>query len=80
MPLPQNVQRDVLGLVLNDLASMEQFEAEDFTGENRTIFLRILDVSGRGERVDSSAVANELMKHDELEKCGGLTYLVELSK
>ena len=32
----------------------------------------------RGERIDRVTVANELMKHRQLESCDGLSYLVSL--
>lgn len=80
MPLPNNVQRDVLGTILAGDLPVDQFEPEDFTGDNRTIFRRMLDVHVAGEPPDTVHVATELMKNCELEKCGGLSYLNELKR
>lgn len=80
MPLPNNVQRDVLGTILAGDLMVEQFEPEDFTGDNRTIFRRMLDVYCAGEPPDTFHVANELMRNSELEQCGGLSYLNELKR
>lgn len=78
MPLSNHIQRDCLGQILDGDLMVEGFEAEDFTGDNRTIFRAMLDLYCRGEQVHIVNVADELMKNCELEKCGGLTYLHEL--
>ena len=79
MPLSQNVQRVTLGQILNGDLSLESFETGDFTGDNRCIFARMVELYMREEKVNRINVANELMRWNELEKCGGLTYLVEIS-
>ena len=83
--LPTNVdaERFVLGSILLDDALYVQaagtLEADDFSLEShRRIFKRMGDLQERGEKIDRITVANELMKFNELEACGGLSYLVEL--
>ncbi|MGA9624414.1 MAG: replicative DNA helicase [Bryobacteraceae bacterium] len=83
--LPTNVdaERFVLGSILLDDALYVQaagtLEAGDFSLEShRRIFKRMGELQERGEKIDRITVANELMKFNELEACGGLSYLVEL--
>jgi replicative DNA helicase len=83
--LPSNLdaERFVLGAILLDDSYFVQvagaLEAEDFSLEkHRRIFIRMLDLNERGERIDRVTVADELMKQNQLEACGGLSYLVEL--
>jgi replicative DNA helicase len=83
--LPTNVdaERFVLGSILLDDTLFVQaagtLEADDFSLEShRRIFKRMGDLQERGEKIDRITVANELMKFNELEACGGLSYLVEL--
>jgi replicative DNA helicase len=74
----------LLGEILNgtvDIAKVvAQFSACDF---ERSAHKRIFDcmsrLYGHGQPVDRVHVANELMKYNELEVCGGLSYLVKLS-
>ncbi len=54
-------------------------QPDDFSLEkHRRIFERMGDLAGRGEKIDRVTVANELMRHGELESCDGLAYLVSL--
>jgi replicative DNA helicase len=54
-------------------------EADDFSLEkHRRIFRRMAALNERGDRIDRVTLANELMKHNELESCDGLSYLVSL--
>ena len=83
--LPTNVdaERFVLGSILLDDNLYVQvagtLEADDFSlDQHRRIFHRMGELQERGERVDRITVANELMKFNELEACGGLSYLVSL--
>jgi replicative DNA helicase len=83
--LPTNVdaERFVLGSILLDdvlyVQAAGTLEADDFSLEShRRIFKRMGDLQERGEKIDRITVANELMKFNELEACGGLSYLVEL--
>ena len=83
--LPTNIdaERFVLGSILLDDAFYIQaagsLEADDFSLEkHRRVFKRMGEVQERGERIDRITLANELMKFNELEACGGLSYLVSL--
>jgi replicative DNA helicase len=83
--LPTNVdaERFVLGSILLDdtlyVEAAGTLEADDFSLEShRRIFKRMGELQERGEKIDRITVANELMKFNELEACGGLSYLVEL--
>ena len=83
--LPSNVdaERFVLGCVMLDDAAFVgvagTLGAEDFSLEkHRKIFVRMLQINDRGERIDRVTIANELMRHGELESVDGLTYLVSL--
>src|SRR5437870_2651093 len=83
--LPTNVdaERFVLGSILLDdsffIQTASSLEMDDFSLEmHRRIFKRMGELSERGERIDRVTVANELMRHSELESCGGLAYLVSL--
>jgi replicative DNA helicase len=83
--LPSNVdaERFVLGSVLLDDSSFINVAGalvpEDFSLEkHRKIFVRMTEINDRGERIDRVTVANELMRHGELESVDGLTYLVSL--
>ena len=83
--LPTNVdaERFVLGSILLDESLYVQaagtLESDDFSlDQHRRIFGRMGELQDRGEKIDRVTVANELMKFNELEACGGLSYLVSL--
>ena len=83
--LPSNLdaERFVLGAILLDdsyfIQAASALEAEDFSlDKHRRIWARMADIAARGERLDRVTVANELMKHNQLEACDGLSYLVSL--
>ena len=83
--LPSNIDAEkfVLGSILIDDETFLQIagviEAEDFSLEkHRRIFLRMIDLHDRGDRIDRVTLANELMKHGQLESVDGLGYLVSL--
>src|SRR5580698_8864436 len=83
--LPTNIdaERFVLGSILLDdgfyIQAGGMLEPEDFSLEkHRRVFSRMGELQERGERIDRVTVANELMKFNELEACGGLSYLVSL--
>jgi len=83
LPANQDAERFVLGsIMLDDLLFVQAagtLEADDFSLEmHRRIFKRMGDLQQRGEKIDRITVANELMKFNELEACGGLSYLVSL--
>jgi hypothetical protein len=83
--LPTNIDAEkfVLGSILLDdslyIQAAGTLESEDFSIEkHRRIFRRMGELQQRGERIDRITVANELMKHSQLEACDGLSYLVSL--
>ncbi|MDP2997567.1 MAG: replicative DNA helicase [Bryobacterales bacterium] len=85
--LPSNLdaERFVLGSILLDdsafIAVAGMLSAADFSLEtHRRIFGRMTDLNARGEKIDRVTLANELMKHGQLESCGGLTYVVSLDE
>jgi replicative DNA helicase len=83
LPSAVDSEQLILGSILLDdstfVAVAGAIEVDDFVLEkHRLIFQRMREISDRGERIDRVTVANELMKHGQLEKCDGLTYLVSL--
>ncbi|MBI3682339.1 MAG: replicative DNA helicase [Acidobacteria bacterium] len=83
LPANQDAERFVLGSILVDDQAFLQVagivEPADFSLEkHRRIFLRMLNLHERGERIDRVTLANELIKHGQLESVDGLTYLVSL--
>ena len=85
LPANLDAERYVLGSILLDSSLYVQvaatLEPEDFSLEkHRRIFLRMGDLHARGEKIDRVTLANELMKHGQLESCDGLGYLVSLDE
>ncbi len=83
LPANLDAERYVLGSILLDSSLFIQIaavlQAEDFSLEkHRRIFLRMGELQERSERIDRVTVAEELMKHNQLESCDGLGYLVSL--
>ena len=53
--------------------------ADDFSLEkHKRIFLRMSELHERGDKIDRVTLANELMKHGQLQSVDGLSYLVSL--
>ncbi len=85
--LPSNVyaERMVLGSVLlNESAFITVasiLKAEDFSlDKHRLIFVRMLELNQRDERIDRVTLANELIRHNELDTVDGLPYLSSLDE
>lgn len=83
LPANLDAERFVLGAILLDdtyfIQAAGVLRPDDFSLEkHQRIFIRMMDLSDRGERIDRVTVANELLKHNQLEACDGLTYLVSL--
>ena len=85
--LPTNVdaERFVLGSIMVQESAYIQvagiLDADDFSlDKHRRIFQRMGELHARGESVDRVTLANELMKHSELESVDGLSYLVSLDE
>jgi replicative DNA helicase len=83
--LPDNLdaERFVLGAVMSSESAFLQvagtLSADDFSLEkHKRIFLRMTELQERGERIDRVTLANELMKHGQLQSVDGLSYLVTL--
>jgi replicative DNA helicase len=83
--LPANLdsERFVLGSILLDDRLYVQVAAAIEPGDlslekHRRIFLRMGELHSRGEKIDRVTLANELLKHNQLEACDGLSYLVSL--
>src|SRR5579884_2664987 len=83
LPANLDAERFVLGSIMMDDSSFipiaGALQADDFGLEkHRRIFSRMAELYERGERIDRVTVANELMKHNQLEAVDGLSYLVSL--
>ena len=62
------------------IAMEEGLSEEDFFVEaNRRIFLAIDSLYKQGERIDLTTVVTRLKDMDMLDKCGGVSYLSDLS-
>jgi replicative DNA helicase len=83
LPANLDAERFVLGSVLMDDTNFVMvagsLDLEDFSLEkHRRIWLRMSDLAQRGEKIDRVTLANELMKHGQLESVDGLSYLIQL--
>jgi replicative DNA helicase len=83
LPVNLDAERFVLGSILMDDSLFVQVAGaltpDDFALEkHRRIFSRMTELNERGEKIDRITVANELLKHNQLEACDGLSYLVSL--
>ncbi|HOK46682.1 MAG TPA: replicative DNA helicase [Bryobacteraceae bacterium] len=83
--LPANLEAErlVLGSIMIDDSLFVQvagvLQADDFALEkHKRIFSRMAELHERNEKIDRITVANELLKHNQLESCDGLSYLVSL--
>jgi len=82
---PQNLdaEQSILGGILlenNALAkALELISPSDFYKEaHRCIFNRMLDLYERNSPIDLVTLTDEIVKHDQLEKVGGASYLAEM--
>ncbi len=85
--LPSNLdaERFVLGSILLDDSAFIPVAGllapADFSLEtHRRIFSRMTELNARNEKIDRVTLANELIKHGQLDSCGGLSYLVSLDE
>lgn len=83
LPANLDAERYVLGAILLDDTYFVQvagvLETEDFSIEkHQRIYTRMAELHDRDERIDRVTVANELLRHNQLEACDGLAYLVSL--
>src|SRR6266404_3153107 len=85
LPANLDAERFVLGSVLlNDTLYLQvagSLDSDDFSLEkHRRIFSRMRDLYGRNEKIDRVTMAEELMKHGQLESVDGFTYLSSLDQ
>jgi replicative DNA helicase len=85
LPANLDAERFVLGAVLlNDSAYIQVagvLQPEDFSLEkHRRIFSRMGELYERRERIDRVTIANELIRHNQLESVDGLSYLSVLDE
>ncbi|HEX4748047.1 MAG TPA: replicative DNA helicase [Bryobacteraceae bacterium] len=85
LTLPDNLdaERFVLGAVMTSDTAFLQVAGvltpDDFSLEkHKRIFLRMSELHERGVKIDRVTIANELMKHGQLQSVDGLSYLVSL--
>lgn len=83
LPANLDAERFVLGSILLDsenyITVAGLLDDADFSLEaNRRIYARMRDLYDRGERIDRVTLADELMRQNQLESVGGLSYLVSL--
>jgi replicative DNA helicase len=85
--LPSNVyaERMVLGTILLNpnafVTAAATLTPEDFSLEkHRILFKRMMDLHSRDERIDRVTLANELIRHGELEAVDGLSYIASLDE
>src|ERR1700759_1259801 len=83
--LPDNLdaERFVLGAIMSSENAFLQVAGtlteDDFSLEkHKRIFVRMTELHDRGEKIDRVTLANELMKHGQLQSVDGLSYLVSL--
>lgn len=83
--LPANLEaeRYVLGAILLDSSTFlnvgAALQPADFSLQaHQLVFTRMGQLFERGEKIDRVTVANELLRFNELENVGGITYLVSL--
>ena len=83
IPAAENAEKLILGSILIGAADYADvaavLTADDFVLEfDQRIFRRMAVMHGRGEPIDRPLLAQELSNHRELEKVGGLGYLISL--
>ena len=83
LPVNLDAERFVLGAIMTDesafLSVGGKLNEDDFSLEkHKIIFRRMINLQDRSEKIDRVTLANELMKHGELQSVDGLSYLVTL--
>ncbi len=83
LPVNLDAERFVLGSILLDDSLFVQaagaLEPDHFALEkHRRIFARMRELQERGLHIDRITLANELIRHDQLEAIDGLSYLISL--
>lgn len=85
LPVNVDAERFVLGSIILDdtlyVPAASALSGDDFSlVSHRRIFSRMAELHERGEKIDRVTVANELLKFNELDQCGGISYLVSLDE
>jgi replicative DNA helicase len=83
LPVNLDAERFILGAIMTDESAFLQVAGklveDDFSLEkHKIIFRRMSDLQDRSDKIDRVTLANELMKHGELQSVDGLSYLVSL--
>lgn len=83
LPSRPDVEQLVLGaaMVSNESAAtvVAELRPDDFSiSRTRRIFERMRDLADRGVEIDRVTVAHELLRNNELDSVGGMSYLVSL--
>lgn len=83
LPVNIDAERFVLGAIMTAEAAFIQvggkITEDDFSLEkHKVIFRRMCELQERSDKIDRVTLANELMKHGELQSVDGLSYLVSL--
>jgi replicative DNA helicase len=85
-PHSQEAEQVVLGCMMSSISSLisnsvDHLEEKDFfIGIHKKIFRAIQNLTEEGRPLDTHLVAEELKKRDELNKVGGVPYLLSLVK
>lgn len=82
LPANTDAEKFILGSILLDDSRFEDAEVlrpDDFLMEShRRIYGRMTELHERREKIDRVTLANELMRYNELESVGGLSYIIAL--
>ncbi|MBM3785642.1 MAG: replicative DNA helicase [Acidobacteria bacterium] len=83
LPVNLEAEKFVLGAILLDSSSFLNIAAMVQPGDfslqaHQLIFTRMGQLFERGEKIDRVTLANELMRFNELDAVGGISYLVSL--
>ncbi len=83
--MPQNIEmeRGILGSILMDpqiLDDVQPLLREDdfYLDAHRTVYHHLVELYNSGKKIDSHILMDSLTRSDDLEKIGGLQYLVEI--
>ena len=85
LPQSPDIERNVLGAILNDSPGTDQALAalgpsDFFVTDNATIFRRVKEQVGRGDRPDLVLLYDTLTAHGEIDKItGGAGFIAGLS-
>ena len=83
IPHDRDAERAVLGAIFIDPEAIADASAvvqpEDFYERaNQIVFQAMLDLSDRGDAIDTLTLQDELNKRNQLEDIGGIGYVIQL--